>query len=29
MGTESAAGGLIAIAILVYLMYTLLHPEKF
>jgi K+-transporting ATPase KdpF subunit len=29
MGTESVIGGLIAVAILVYLMYTLLHPEKF
>ena len=29
MGAESAAGGLIAIAILVYLVYTLLRPEKF
>ena len=29
MGTESVVGGLIALAILVYLLYTLLHPEKF
>jgi len=29
MGAESLLGGLIAIAILVYLVYTLLHPEKF
>lgn len=29
MGAESLMGGLIAVAILVYLMYTLLHPEKF
>jgi K+-transporting ATPase KdpF subunit len=29
MGTESVIGGLIAVVILVYLMYTLLHPEKF
>jgi K+-transporting ATPase KdpF subunit len=29
MGTESVIGGLIAVAILVYLMYTLLRPEKF
>jgi K+-transporting ATPase KdpF subunit len=29
MGTESVIGGLIAVAILVYLMYSLLHPEKF
>ncbi len=29
MGSESVIGGLIAVAILVYLMYTLLHPEKF
>jgi K+-transporting ATPase KdpF subunit len=29
MGTESVIGGLIAVGILVYLMYTLLHPEKF
>ena len=29
MGTESVIGGLIAVAILVYLMYTLVHPEKF
>ena len=28
MGTESVIGGLIAGAILAYLMYTLLHPEK-
>lgn len=28
MGTESVIGGLIAVAILAYLMYTLLHPEK-
>jgi K+-transporting ATPase KdpF subunit len=29
MGTESVIGGLIAVAILVYLIYTLLRPEKF
>jgi K+-transporting ATPase KdpF subunit len=29
MSFESLAGGLIALAILVYLVYTLLHPEKF
>jgi K+-transporting ATPase KdpF subunit len=29
MGAESLLGGLIAVAILVYLVYTLLHPEKF
>jgi K+-transporting ATPase KdpF subunit len=29
MGTASVIGGLIAVAILVYLMYSLLHPEKF
>ena len=29
MTTESLVGGLIAVAILVYLMYTLLRPEKF
>jgi K+-transporting ATPase KdpF subunit len=29
MSFESLAGGLIAFAILVYLIYTLLHPEKF
>jgi K+-transporting ATPase KdpF subunit len=29
MDAESLLGGLIAIAILVYLMYTLLRPEKF
>jgi K+-transporting ATPase KdpF subunit len=29
MGTESLLGGVIAVAILVYLMYTLLRPERF
>jgi K+-transporting ATPase KdpF subunit len=29
MRADSLAGGLIAIAILVYLVYTLLRPEKF
>jgi K+-transporting ATPase KdpF subunit len=29
MGAESLAGGLIALAILAYLMYTLLRPERF
>jgi K+-transporting ATPase KdpF subunit len=29
MGTESVIGGLVAVAILVYLVYTLLHPGKF
>jgi K+-transporting ATPase KdpF subunit len=29
MGTERVIGGLVAVAILVYLVYTLLHPEKF
>jgi K+-transporting ATPase KdpF subunit len=29
MAAESLAGGLIALAILVYLVYTLLRPEKF
>jgi len=29
MGAESLVGGLIAAAILVYLMYTLLRPERF
>lgn len=29
MGAKSVMGGVIAVAILVYLMYTLLHPEKF
>jgi K+-transporting ATPase KdpF subunit len=29
MDTESLIGGLIAVAMLVYLMYTLLRPEKF
>jgi K+-transporting ATPase KdpF subunit len=29
MSGESLAGGLIALALLVYLMYTLLRPEQF
>jgi K+-transporting ATPase KdpF subunit len=29
MGAESLLGGLIAAVIVVYLVYTLLHPEKF
>jgi K+-transporting ATPase KdpF subunit len=29
MSLDSLVGGLIALAILVYLMYTLLRPEKF
>jgi K+-transporting ATPase KdpF subunit len=29
MGAESLIGGLIAVGILVYLMYTLLRPERF
>jgi len=29
MGVESLIGGVIAVAILVYLMYTLLRPERF
>jgi K+-transporting ATPase KdpF subunit len=29
MRADSLAGGLIAIVILAYLMYTLLRPEKF
>jgi K+-transporting ATPase KdpF subunit len=29
MSTESLLGGVIALAILVYLIYTLLRPEKF
>ena len=29
MDTESLVGGLIAVAILAYLMYSLLRPEKF
>ena len=29
MSAESMLGGVIALAILVYLMYTLLRPEKF
>jgi K+-transporting ATPase KdpF subunit len=29
MGAESLLGVMMAIAILVYLVYTLLHPEKF
>ncbi|MGH7536468.1 MAG: K(+)-transporting ATPase subunit F [Gemmatimonadales bacterium] len=29
MGAESLIGGVIAVAILVYLMYTLLRPERF
>lgn len=29
MGAESVIGGLIALAILVYLMYSLLTPERF
>jgi hypothetical protein len=29
MGTDSVIGGLIAVAILVYVMYTLRHPERF
>jgi K+-transporting ATPase KdpF subunit len=29
MSAESLAGGLIAVAIFVYLMYTLLRPERF
>jgi K+-transporting ATPase KdpF subunit len=29
MGAESLLGGVIAVAILVYLMYTLLRPERF
>jgi K+-transporting ATPase KdpF subunit len=28
MGAESLLGGVIAVAILVYLMYTLLRPER-
>jgi K+-transporting ATPase KdpF subunit len=29
MDTETILGGLIALAILVYLLYTLLRPERF
>jgi K+-transporting ATPase KdpF subunit len=29
MATESLVGGVIAVGILVYLMYTLLQPERF
>jgi K+-transporting ATPase KdpF subunit len=29
MSAESLVGGLISLGILVYLMYTLLRPEKF
>jgi K+-transporting ATPase KdpF subunit len=29
MDTESLVGGLIAVVILAYLMYSLLRPEKF
>ena len=29
MSVETLAGGAIALAILGYLVYTLLHPEKF
>lgn len=29
MSAESLSGGVIAVAILVYLMYTLLRPERF
>ncbi len=29
MGPQSLIGGLLAVAILVYLIYTLLRPEKF
>lgn len=29
MSVETLAGGVIALAILGYLVYTLLHPEKF
>jgi K+-transporting ATPase KdpF subunit len=29
MDTESLVGGLIAVAMLAYLMYSLLRPEKF
>ena len=29
MSVETLAGGVIAFAILGYLVYTLLHPEKF
>lgn len=29
MGAESVIGGLIALVILVYLMYSLLNPERF
>ncbi|HVL18054.1 MAG TPA: K(+)-transporting ATPase subunit F [Gemmatimonadales bacterium] len=29
MGPDSLIGGLIALAILVYLMYSLLNPERF
>jgi len=29
MGAESLLGGVIAVAILVYLIYTLLRPERF
>jgi K+-transporting ATPase KdpF subunit len=29
LGADSLAGGLISLAILVYLVYTLLRPEKF
>ena len=29
MGAESLIGGFIAVAMLAYLMYTLLRPEKF
>jgi K+-transporting ATPase KdpF subunit len=29
VGTESLVGGVIALAILVYLLYSLLNPERF
>jgi K+-transporting ATPase KdpF subunit len=29
MGPDSLVGGVIALAILVYLMYSLLNPERF
>ncbi|HSB54812.1 MAG TPA: K(+)-transporting ATPase subunit F [Gemmatimonadales bacterium] len=29
MSTDSLVGGVIAVGLLIYLMYTLLRPEKF
>lgn len=29
MSADAIAGGLVSLALLVYLVYTLLHPERF